>query len=141
MSAYVFENMIGRTIVEIDGAQPESESVTMTADNGDTFCFEYQPDCCATCDIESVSGDIEDLIGSPIVQAEVVSNHDSVSDTTRHVYDSFTWSFYKFATAKGSVTVRWLGQSNGYYSERVTYIETIKGKTNYVYPWHQENEK
>ena len=103
--------------IELDG----NESITFRAVGGRTFLMYHSQDCCETVTLEDIAGDLQDLVGEPILLAEVSTNEDNPPEHA----DSFTWTFYKFATRKGYVDLRWLGQSNGYYSERVDLIEVL----------------
>lgn len=115
MSIRIFENMIGRTMVEASGDR-------FVATDGSVFTFSHGQNCCESVDIEQVDGDFDDLLGEPMTMAEEVDNDFPAPLNA----DSYTWTFYKFATRKGFVTVRWLGESNGHYSERVDYEEVLK---------------
>jgi hypothetical protein len=70
-------------------------------------------------------GDLRDLLNSPITLAEEsVSSGENPEGTIRENHDdSFTWTFYKFATIKGYVDIRFYGESNGYYSESVDFVQ------------------
>ena len=73
--------------------------------------------------LEDIVGDLDDLIDSEILMAEEVT-HNSENPKGIEIpeyQDSFTWTFYKLRTMKGSVTIRWYGESNGYYSESVDF--------------------
>lgn len=74
----------------------------------------HEQDCCEDVRIEDICGDLDDLTGAPILRAD---ERTSSGETDG---GSHTWTFYEFATVKGSVTIRWLGESNGYYSERLS---------------------
>ena len=73
-------------------------------------------------------GNLDDLIGVRVLMAEVVTNEDENPDGVKvpEYQESFTWTFYKLATIKGYVTISWYGESNGYYSESVSFIKEEK---------------
>lgn len=107
-----FDELIGRSLYRI--TQHDEELVLYLSDTN-YVRFYHSQDCCESVYIEDVCGDLNDLIGAPILVAEEVSNYEGESTGD----ESYTWTFYRFATQKGSVTVRWYGSSNGYYSESV----------------------
>jgi hypothetical protein len=115
----VIDGMIGRTftaVKQINGSQGDELHFYLDEEKTRYFRFYHWQDCCENVRIEEIHGDLEDLVGTPLIVAEERVEHKTDPD---YEYDSSTWTFYEFRTIKGSVTVRWLGTSNGYYSERV----------------------
>ena len=114
-----FETLLGKTLVKIE--RDGDERLTFhTAD--EAFVMYHSQDCCETVEIAEIIGDLDDLIGSPILLAEEVqSETDPEGYTHDYQPESMTWTFYKLRTLKGDVTIRWLGTSNGYYSESVDF--------------------
>lgn len=116
-----FSTLLGRTLASVKGAVGDDEMVFVT-DTGEKFKMLHRQNCCERVSVEDIIGDLSDLIGSPIVLAE-----ESTSDTDPEGYkppyyrEYFTWTFYRIATAKGHVDIRWLGESNGYYGEGVDF--------------------
>jgi len=119
MDTTTFNALIGKTVTEI--VTDNEYIITFKLAGGETWKMYHSQDCCEHVYIESIVGDLEDLKDSPLLQAEVVSNGDgpALSEYT----DCYEWTFYKFATIKGSVTIRWYGESNGYYSTSVNFRE------------------
>lgn len=115
-----FEVLKGRIISAIHN---NGDEMIFEMEDGAEYRMYHEQDCCESVSIEDIVGDLDDLIGSPILEAEEVTN---ASDTPRDSGwsdESFTWTFYKLGTIKGSVTIRWYGSSNGYYSESVTFCK------------------
>lgn len=91
------------------------ERIICFVNDTDTYVYYHPQCCCEHVYIESVVGELTDLENSPLTMAELNVSEGKPSED---IYDDHvTWSFYKFATIKGYVDVRWFGSSNGYYSE------------------------
>ena len=121
-----FSELLGETLVEISGLEVGSEDVRFKTASGKQYVMHHYDECCETVSVEDISGEAGDLIGSPLVQAEEASSGENPPGVTPKYQDSFTWTFYKLGTAKGFVTIRWYGESNGYYSEDVDFEEVTE---------------
>lgn len=126
-------DLVGATLVSartvsIDSDDESEDRLVFETAHGDVWQWYHARDCCEVVWIEDVCGHLDDLVGQPILLAEEVISTKSrdapgwrrQSGDRERGEPGDTWTFYKFATIKGSVTVRWMGESNGYYSERVS---------------------
>jgi len=108
------KDMVGKTFTRVTGGAGDGEMVF--ENDTERYVFTHDQDCCESVDINDVVGDLSDLVGEPLLMAEEVSGY--IGPEPEYA-DSYTYTFYKFATRRGYVDVRWLGESNGYYSESV----------------------
>lgn len=115
--------MVGETIESVSGNRQDDEFVVRTT-SGLVFTFYHNQDCCEEVYLEEIIGDIDDLVGHTVVMAEETSNDDLIAGTSCYQGESFTWTYYRMATEKGLVVLRFFGSSNGYYSESVTVSVT-----------------
>lgn len=124
-----FESLVGKTITAIIPCELTSKGIEhcktlakgvdviiFTTECGKVYMMYHNQCCCENVQLEDFEGDVSDIIGSPILRAEESTNG-----------DEYTWTFYKLATIKGWLDLRWLGVSNGFYSESVEFTK-YKGK-------------
>ena len=113
------KRMLGKIFTKVE----ETSDELIFSNAEESFKFLHYQDCCEYVYIESIVGDLSDLVGVPIWTAYQSSN-----EGTSKYGDVDEWTFYKFATIKGYVDVRWHGSSNGYYSTSVS----MEHKTNEI---------
>lgn len=114
------EELLGKTLSSIDVNNDKDEMI-FTTKEGEQYKLYHDQDCCESVTIEDIDNDLDVLLNSSIVMAEEVTSDKNPKGITKEYQNSFTWTFYKLGTAKGQVTIRWYGASNGYYSERVDF--------------------
>jgi len=118
-----FSALVGKTLARCWSDEYE---VHFVVSDDESYKLYHEQDCCESVYVESIDGDLDDLIGTPILMAEEVSsvNDNDGCQPIDGYDDSFTWTFYRLATIKGYVTIRFYGSSNGYYSESVDFKRT-----------------
>ncbi len=100
-----FDDLNGAILSAIENK--DNEALIFTLDNGEKYSLHHDQHCCESVGIEDIIGDLSDLVGSPILMAEEASQNTNPTDVAKEDQESFTWTFYKLATIKGYVTIRW----------------------------------
>lgn len=115
-----FRELVGKTLVSVE-TNMDMDQITFITDVGEKFLMYHEQDCCEGVSIEDINGNLEDLLGTPILVAEESTSEENPAGIEIEYQDSFTWTFYKLATINGYVDIRWYGGSNGDYSEDVSF--------------------
>lgn len=110
-----FSDLVGYTLKSVQ--EVGSDAILFESVCGKKFMMDHTQSCCESVYVESIVGDLTDLIDIPILLAE------ETSGDMENASVSGTWTFYKLATLKGWVDIRWNGESNGFYSESVDFYE------------------
>ena len=102
------KELIGKTLINVSVRKGEylDDEVVFHVSDDEIYKLYHERDCCESVNIEDIIGDIDDLIGSPILKAELNTSNDNGKPED---YEDFTWSFYTLSTIKGTVDIRWPG--------------------------------
>lgn len=104
-----FEDMKGMVLNAVKVSESE---IAFLEEAGRVFCLRHEQHCCEEVWVEDICGDLLDIVGSEIVEC---------SESTED-HPAGGWTFYKISTIKGSVTIRWNGESE-FYSISVDFYE------------------
>lgn len=111
--------LIGKVFTSVT---KKGEDIICFKNDTEEFHLTHMQDCCECVEVEDIVGDLDYLVGSPILTSERTTNEDNKKEGD----DSATWTFFKFSTQKGYVDIRFYGSSNGYYGEDADLYE-VKG--------------
>ena len=116
-----FSDLVGEVLDSVDIDRGENQ-ILLTTRSGRRFMVYHEQDCCEKVQIVGQDGNFDNLIGKPLIEARdfAVDTGESESD-----YDSQTTTTLVFRVDDQTVISRWIGDSNGYYSESVDIAELI----------------
>lgn len=111
--------IIGKTIKSVEQIDNSGDEIIFTFEDDSQYRMYHEQDCCESVYIDDIEGDLQELVGYPLLLAEEATN--GLDDTDEGCSESCTWTFYKFRNVSTTVVIKWLGTSNGYYSESVSF--------------------
>lgn len=110
----------GKIVASVEGLEEQSDDITIRFTDGSSFWMHHYQDCCEGVYLTDIDGSIN--VG------DVWHGFDESSEEQECDYGDCTWTFYTLHTNKGYVWLRWIGESNGYYSTSVSHGYTEAGQ-------------
>lgn len=114
--------LIGETLVSVTGLDighdRDGDEVIFITESGKALKLYHEQDCCEHVRIVDIEVDADDFSGAVVLSAEAVEGESKETECG----DYQTYTFYKIETTKGGIWMRWLGESNGYYSQSVDIL-------------------
>ena len=109
----------------VDSIDDTGHEIVIKTQCDRTFVLYHDQDCCESVYIYDTKGNLNDLVGKQL--KEVDWHYPELSDTDLdEPCDSYTLTDIVFITDDMTVISRWIGESNGYYSESVDLKEIIE---------------
>ena len=106
------ELLKGRTIKAV--VTDHEDFVIFVISDNEVVMMNHTRTCCENVSIEDINGDLNHLLDTPLLRAEVKSTGNTGTSCGDEQY-----TFYTLATISGYVDLRWYGESNGCYSTSV----------------------
>jgi len=116
--------IVGEVLTHVD-TNEHGDEILLTTASGKTIKIFHSQDCCETVSIEGTDGAWHDLFGKVIVEA-TQSEWSDQEPKPNEYSESWTRTELKFRSDDTTVISRWIGESNGYYSEGVSIEDVTK---------------
>lgn len=116
-------SLVGEVLTYID-TDEKNDEIMLTTASGRKIKIYHDQDCCESVRIEDTQGNWHDLVGKVIVEAS--EDVKPQGDPPPEYPDSWTRTTLTFRVDGATVISRWIGESNGYYSESVDIEDVTK---------------
>lgn len=92
------------------------DSIVIKFEDGSSLEMCHEQDCCESVWIEDIESNknLSEYKGAVVIDMYVTTAENTEAS------ESGTYTFYNLNTSKGSINIRWNGESNSYYSEEVS---------------------
>ena len=117
------KSLAGEVLKYID-IDPEKDEILLTTESGRQILIHHVQDCYESVAIEGTDGEWRELVGKPLV--EVTQEETEGGEPPSEYSESWTRTTLMFKVNDATVISRWIGESNGYYSESVDICELTR---------------